>query len=45
VQPGLQVLLCGKTYKITGHISPYLTGLKHVYDAPPVPFDSDATCP
>jgi hypothetical protein len=40
-----QVAKSGNTYKVTGHISPYLNGMSHVYNAPPVPFEYDATCP
>jgi hypothetical protein len=40
-----QVAKSGNTYKVTGHISTYLNGMSHVHDAPPVPFEYDATCP
>jgi len=40
-----KVTKSGNTYKVTGHISPYLNGMSHVYDAAPVPFEYDATCP
>jgi hypothetical protein len=43
----VQVNQSGKTYKVTGHISPYMnlaTGQRYL-DATPVPFDYQATCP